>query len=459
MSLELNQNCQNRLVESIAEQLRTVMVNNEVYLDTRSMGGILDCEQKLSRTEKQKRFLEKYIGDTPLYDFIFETLSRDINENGEYNSKSESSALSSNPRFADLNVAAKRLIEEFNTLPWKYVVWYEINPALGKIIREHASEQAISDNIQVVSPDPKFGQKFPLMSGLKQRDERLYSRYDFLFPSVEKAEWNQETAYLRFDTEGFIGMYGKSTPIEEIIFSLKAFFGLCLALNILRIRERTYGWGFGRRVRSHLTVHKWEEDKWVIWTRLELPQDVSELLRIIDVIELEEKTETPETGKLIKGVLLLISRVFRNIPKTEKILLAGQWLLDSYTSQNELLSFVQTIVAMEILLGKKPKTTKSEIKYDIIGIGELLRNRCAYLIGKSHSEREEILMEFERIYDVRSRIVHRGHKKLTTEEHYLFRKLQWMCRRVIWEEIMLIIEDEKKEPPFPLPKLSSKKQE
>jgi hypothetical protein len=226
----------------------------------------------------------------------------------------------------------------------------------------------------------------------------------------------------------------------------------------LRVGERTYGWGFGRRVRSHLTVHKWEEDKWVIWTRLELPQDVSELLRIIDVIELEEKTETPETGKLIKGVLLLISRVFRNIPKTEKILLAGQWLLDSYTSQNELLSFVQTIVAMEILLGKNPKSTKSEIKYDIIGIGELLRNRCAYLIGKSHSEREEILKEFERIYDVRSKIVHRGHKKLTTEELYLFRKLQWMCRRVIWEEIMLIIEDEKEEPPLPLPKLSSKKQ-
>jgi len=452
MSLELHQDCQKRLVESIADQLQKVIVNNEVYLDTRSMTGILDCDKILPQTGKEKKVLDKYIGDTPLYDFIFESLSREIYENGEYNLESESSALSSNPRFADLNVTARHLIEAFKSLPWKYVVWFELNPALGKIIREHVPEHAISDKIRIVSPDAKHDQIFPLMSGVKERDKRHFSRYDFLFTSTEKAEWNQETAYLRFDTDGFIGMYEKSTPIEEIIFSLKAFFGLCLAFNILRVRERTYGWGFGRRVKSYLTVHKREGEQWVPWTRLDLPQDVSELLRILEVTELETKREATETGELIRGVFLLISRVFNNIPKTKKILLAGQWLLDSYTSQNELLSFVQTIVALEILLGEKAKS-------DIIGIGELLSNRCAYLIGKSHSEREDILKEFEKIYEVRSKIVHRGHTKLTMEERSLFRKLQWMCRRVIWEEIMLIIEDEKKELFLHLPRPPSKKQE
>ena len=101
---------------------------------------------------------------------------------------------------------------------------------------------------------------------------------------------------------------------------------------------------------------------------------------------------------------------------------------------NQLLSFVQATVAMEILLGEGSKS-------DVIGIGELLRNRCAYLIGKSRGQREELLKDFEKIYDVRSKIVHRGKSRLTFEERSLFNKLQWMCRRVISEELGLIAKD------------------
>jgi hypothetical protein len=112
-------------------------------------------------------------------------------------------------------------------------------------------------------------------------------------------------------------------------------------------------------------------------------------------------------------------------------------LLDSCAGKNELLSFVQTAVALEILLGE-------EVKSDILGIGELLGNRCAYLIGKTHSQRKGILDDFKKSYDVRSRIVHRGKSRLALDERALFSKLQWMCKRVITEEIRLIVEDETK---------------
>jgi hypothetical protein len=177
-----------------------------------------------------------------------------------------------------------------------------------------------------------------------------------------------------------------------------------MAVNFLRVKrakEETLGLLVGATVRSYLIVHRREDDKWVVWTTLELPQDISETLNNFEVNDLDGKIDASQIGGWISDRFKLISCAFRNASKAEKVLLAGQWLLDSYVGKNELLSFVQTTVALEILLGEKAKS-------DIIGIGELLRNRCAYLIGKSHSQREEILEDFERIYDVRSKIVHRG---------------------------------------------------
>jgi hypothetical protein len=129
---------------------------------------------------------------------------------------------------------------------------------------------------------------------------------------------------------------------------------------------------------------------------------------------------------------------FKNPQKAEHILLAGQWLLDSYVGKNELLSFVQTMVAMEILLGEESKS-------DEIGVIKLLSNRCAYLIGKNQTQRAKILKDFEGIYSVRSQIVHRGKSRLSSEEVVMFQKLQWMCRRVIDEELKLVTEDKEGE--------------
>jgi hypothetical protein len=97
---------------------------------------------------------------------------------------------------------------------------------------------------------------------------------------------------------------------------------------------------------------------------------------------------------------------------------------------------VQAAVVMEILLGEKAVS-------DLMGLGELLRNRCAYLIGRSHKEREDTLSDFKEIYEVRSKIVHSGKSRLNAKERVLFNKLQWMCRRVIQEEVARLEEDEK----------------
>ena len=93
------------------------------------------------------------------------------------------------------------------------------------------------------------------------------------------------------------------------------------------------------------------------------------------------------------------------------------------------------MVAMEILLSVESMS-------GVIGIQETLANRCAYLIGNSYSQRENILKDFKRIYDIRSDIIHEGKSRLSYEEQRMFERLRWMCRRVIHEELKLISQDQ-----------------
>lgn len=436
MSLDLNQKCMNRLIASLAGKLQTVLVNNGVFIDFQSMVGVFECEAILPSVGKQENRLAKYIGDRPFFDFVFETISRNLYESHEYDSASAVIPLSSVPGYANLEVTAKQLVGEFNSLPWRFIVSFELNASIGQTLRNHEVDYAISDRIRLVSPDQSIDEKLPLLSNIEGRDKNIFSGYG-LFANFKKREWNKETSYLQFDIDGFIGKYTKTTPIEEVISSIKSFFGLSLAVNFLRVKEKGFESLFDVAVKSYLIVHKVDQEKPTIWSTFELSPDISEILSKVEVNDLDGHFDSSKIEGWIKNRLGLISAAFRNLHKAEKVLLAGEWLLDSYAGKNELLSFVQTTVAMEILLGEKATS-------DIIGIGELLRNRCAYLIGKTHSQREEVLENFKKIYDVRSGIVHRGKSRLTSNERALFVKLQWMCQRVITEEIKLIIEDEKK---------------
>ena len=139
-------------------------------------------------------------------------------------------------------------------------------------------------------------------------------------------------------------------------------------------------------------------------------------------------------GKILPQNGEFKNKVEQYVSEAEKIILASQWLFDSYCGNNELLSFVQTTVVLEILLGDKTSS-------DAVGLQRLLSNRCAYLIGDGQKQREELLEQFEKIYEVRSRIVHRGKSRLTGDERELFSTLQWMCRRVIQEEVDLLQKD------------------
>jgi hypothetical protein len=85
-------------------------------------------------------------------------------------------------------------------------------------------------------------------------------------------------------------------------------------------------------------------------------------------------------------------------PDADHIKAALEWGFDAQESDNQTLSFIQASIGLEALLGEKvdkddPLTAR-------------LADRCAYLLGKTHRDREQIRERFKVMYRVRSKLVH-----------------------------------------------------
>ncbi|MEW6058343.1 MAG: hypothetical protein AB1540_17210 [Bdellovibrionota bacterium] len=429
MSLNLHTECKQRLSEKIAEYLPQVKVQNRVFLERKSTGVLLLVEPILPQSGMIKVQLEQYVSEAPIYNFIYETLSTELYESQEYDSAFPSTSLAELEGYHDPKAVAQKLVEGFESLPWEYSLTIKLENDFGELFAKTIKNYSICDSMKLINPNDEFIREFPLQSGIKARDRSLAGGLGLLGLSPQK--WNQSATYFQIRVIGFIGRYGDTAPLEEAISLLKAFCGIGIAVRLFKVNY-TYR---TLPTKAEFFVHRRVSNAWSIERIRELDAVVSDTFHDLVFHDLDGSLDSEaKKSSWMQNALGSISCVFMNQEKARRLILASQWFFDSFCGKNELLSFVQTAVVMEILLGEKAVS-------DLTGLGELLRNRCAYLIGKSREQREGILKDFKEIYDVRSKIVHSGKSRLNLYERTLFSKLQWMCRRVIQEEVKLLQED------------------
>jgi hypothetical protein len=433
MALDLHKDCLARLESKLADALELLTVNHGHFISADSVVPLLAAQSALPAQGDQRARIESFITEHPLVDFVQSILARELGETQEYVSADEAVPLSTLNGYSDLKVLAARLVDEFETLPWRYAVSAPLSAAaFGEFFAERET-LVLSKSVRITKVDEKLKQEFPLKSGIKARDGMLRGGgmlASILLDAEGGASW-QDGPYVQVLLDGFIGKYGIGGTYQDAVDTIKAVCGLGLALRLWKVK-RTYQ---SFRAPAKLHVHRWIRGAWVIEENQELTPTESEVLQdlVLDTLDGQVKPE----GQIgwMKGRLALMHFVLEATERNQKILLASRWLFDSYCGHDELLSFVQAAVVMEILMGDKAQS-------DLIGLGQLLANRCAYLIATTHSQRQEVLDDFKKIYGVRSSIVHQGKTRLSYDERALFNKLRWMAFRVIQQEAELLSKEE-----------------
>jgi len=447
MSLNLDPKCKERLIDKVAELLPNIIVQNNMFIDRESTGAFASVEPILPQKGPVRDKLNQYIGDVPLLKFLTDYLTQELYENQKYDNEAAPINLTKLDSYNDPPSVAKRLIEAFESLPWEYTLSIKIENDFSKLFSKTKTEYRISDKMRLIVPSDEFSDEFPLKSGVEARDRLLATLSDdfrgigaganYLRSLSYKfsPEWDRESTYLQINISGFIGKYIFSNAFDDAIALLKSFCGICLALRLFKFDD-LYS---PESIKANFFEHQQINNSWVIQNYHKLDISVSEIFCNLTLHDLDGRLDSEEKKiEWIERQLRNVKFIMSDQLNSARIMLGTQWFFDSYFKRNELLSFIQMIVVLEILLGDKAIS-------DIMGLGELLRNRCAYLISKSHEQRKDLLKFFKKIYEIRSKIVHRGKNRLSLEEKNLFSILQWMCRRVIQEEVVLLKNDKKED--------------
>jgi hypothetical protein len=397
------------MVRALAEALPSVKFEHNTSLALVTILSLIDLDDILPKTHAKLGLVGEF-SDQPFLHFTVEEISRNLGTR-DWESEPNPKPLTTLPDYSDPAASADRIVAQFETLPWTYELFIE-TPISRDFYSLLGDLTNLGRGLTLLLPSSSHISEHRLPEGFFLRS---LSRRDL--PTT----WNSERYYLRSEVQGFIGQMSSRSAILNFISRAKSLAGFLLALEIYETERPALpqlnrcpilSYRLGTSPATEQPAWLADEDAYVFQN-----------LRSFDADQMtEDKVRARQSG------VSLLSAAFAS--RDQRLVNAARWFFDSFCGTNELLSFVQAMIVLEILFGDKAAS-------DVIGIGQLIANRCAYLIGNTVEQRERIMRDISRIYATRSAIVHRGKDNLTSSERSDFSTLRRLCRRALRQELSI----------------------
>jgi hypothetical protein len=262
----------------------------------------------------------------------------------------------------------------------------------------------------------------------------------------------RNSTYLCIETSGLATPTPRNYSVEGAIGRLKHFLFMALAENGLRRRglaDIIYFIEYGKTEEIHAVVRD-RQDPETESFKLHLPDELNEFLRWVRVDEQglevwDEKGKSlmsfkpAETGeekvRAFSAKLHLTQRFMElesTYPDAERIRAAMEWWVDSESSDNHTVSFLQACIGLEALLGDADE--RSRVK-------DRLSDRYSYLLGATQSDRQRLKERFVKMYDHRSTLVHGRRARLGNEDLTAMVDSQQMLSDSIRHEVSNLLRD------------------
>lgn len=427
--MELDERLRAKLIGTLRTELPKIGLTEKGRLNIQALFQTDTAFKKVLRgaPNRIKEQIETYLGDAPFVSLMGGVLSDELGQ-VPAEAKSKAGQLCEIPQYSNVEALAERLVDLLATLPRSYVAVVELPSEFSDVLFEAKSQPIVGQQMTVIGswhgkqegyPEPPPTTSIqPHASGLLGLFSRTLennSQESTLDTSPTKRNCH---LYIRLD--GYFHDVYSNAPLDRFTSLFKSFFGLALGLEIV---EKS--WEGSRHDR--LTVDVFEQTS-------------------AGFTKLEENLIAETAGRLARSLVVTkrghshLERDLRNILNVmdmedafPQLALAGRWLFDSYANSDDLMSFMQLAICVEVLIGTEDGGE---------GITTLLANRCAYLIAKSSKERDDLIVEFKNIYKVRSKIVHRGLGTLKMNERNQYRRLRTITNRIVQEEVALSISPE-----------------
>lgn len=285
MAINLHDGCKQRLKSQLSIVLADVRLRNLSFVERSSLYRVFDLESILPNSGNIKSELESYVSESPLFDFVYGELSKIANDIVEYDSTHPDEPLSILEGFNDLSLVASNLVDKFDSLPWKYAFTFNLGTSITDFFTEDVIE--IAPDIKLLKAHGELADKFPLNSGIPNRDRFLHG--GGLLGLAGHAEWKEKSLYVQITASGFVGKYVTTTPENRAVDTFKSFLGLMLAMRALKV---SYSYS-SSIINSRFYIHK-ETDIWTVEDSHELDRDVSKTISDLRLDDLDGSLDTDE---------------------------------------------------------------------------------------------------------------------------------------------------------------------
>jgi hypothetical protein len=422
------------LTRALTEILAKLPVSNGFYVPFEGRLMLQRADKLLPEQHKQKPggdptrnikpALVEMIDDHPIADFAEEYLNVLIQKHSTFDLERPDIEFAALLPEQDLSIVAADIVQALSALPYQYSFILALPPSLAALVPDGSASVFINPKMRLMRASEEFIAKYPTPDN--------YGSLSELFGRQPQRDVKVGGYALQLDAEGFSTRYGNTATVMDAILSVKAFFGFCVALRIL---ESSYSDDRDFRAEG-MRICRADEPAYV--GRRTFDHDTGKYIRSLKVAQwLEEKLPERDRDAYIVNALREIGKCLGAGHEARRLRLACRWFFDSSASSDDVTAFVQAMIVMETVLGEGASFDRNSIS-----LGELLKNRCAFLLGKTRSERDDILAAFAHLYRVRSAIVHHGQHKLSYSERTKLFELKDLCARVIRAEGRLLANDE-----------------
>lgn len=426
MAINLHEQAKETIRASLAENLKYVRVKHGMLIQHFTVFmAAFDANKALPNGKILDNLID-YIDEFPIIEFVTELLRRELNENEKYiKDEEEQKSLLDIDYYKDADKTAKRIVNLLESLPWDYSISLEIPEKLlsANVIGDDPIEL---DSGRIRNFDLLMNQNYPLTHENPNIQNIGESLLLSALTGSDTPSW-KDCLYFQQEEKGFIGLYGSGSVMDRVNRRFESFLGLGLSMRLFSYQYRYEN----EDPICKWIVHQNMNGNWRFSTRFKLDDDIKDVMKHLNPFNFEKSY--PENNRPIW--LNKTSRSIGEVMLSENsktLKLAAKWFFDSFKGNDETLKYIRMMTSLEILLGEHADSSKASL-------GDILGNRLAYMIGKNHNDRAEVLKNFKRIYRIRSAILHHGKHRLRGEEKIYITMLRKFCERAIEEEARLIL--------------------
>jgi len=148
------------------------------------------------------------------------------------------------------------------------------------------------------------------------------------------------------------------------------------------------------------------------------------LNKVLSKIQFEDLS-TPSFRKQVNEIISFVSL---ESDDKKRINLSLEWAFDSLSAGNMTTTFIHKCIALEALLGDDVAES---------GLTATLSDRCAYLIGRTDSQRKKIRSQFRDLYKMRSKVMH-GISRIKAKDRLVFTASDALLNELLLKEYLNI---------------------